>query len=215
MHELPFLTDFVVLFGATLLVLVASHRLRLPSITGFLITGICIGPSGLGLIDDQQHVEALAELGVVFLLFGVGLELSVDRLVALRRLLIVGGGLQVALTIVAFSAAALLFGAEPRFALYIGSVATLSSTAIVLKQLFERRELEAPHGRLVTAILLFQDFLIVPLLLAVPVLAGTSSLSGGAFVTRFGIGLLVVFAAFVVGRLVLPKIGRASCRERV
>ncbi|MCZ6507383.1 MAG: cation:proton antiporter, partial [Acidobacteria bacterium] len=198
MPEIPFLHDIVVLFGAALVVLVLSHRLRLPSIAGFLITGMVVGPSGLGWIADPHHVEVFAELGVVFLLFGIGLELSVDRLIELRRLLLLGGGLQVVLTILATSAVALLLGARSGLALYLGSVVALSSTVIVFKLLSERRELEAPHGQVATGILLFQDFLIVPLLLVVPLLAGAATPSGGAFLVRFGGGILIVVAAFAV-----------------
>ncbi len=215
MLEIPFLHDIVVLFGAALAVLVVSHRLRLPSIIGFLITGIVVGPSGLGWIADLHNVEIFAELGVVFLLFGVGLELSVDRLLALRRAILVGGGLQVTLTIAAASGVALLLGAHPRLAFYLGSVVALSSTAIVLKLYFERRELEAPHGQVVTGILLFQDFLIVPLLLVVPLLAGATTPSGGGFVLRFAGGALAVVAAFVVGRLLMPRLLRVIVRTRI
>jgi len=215
MPEIPFLHDIVVLFGAALVVLVLSHRLRLPSIAGFLITGMVVGPSGLGWIADPHHVEVFAELGVVFLLFGIGLELSVDRLIELRRSLLLGGGVQVVLTILATSAVALLLGARSGLALYLGSVVALSSTAIVFKLLSERRELEAPHGQVATGILLFQDFLIVPLLLVVPLLAGAATPSGGAFLVRFGGGILIVVAAFVVGRLLLPRFLRLLVRTRI
>lgn len=215
MPEVPFLHDIVVLFGAALAVLVLSHRLRLPSIIGFLITGIVVGPSGLGWIADLHHVEIFAELGVVFLLFGVGLELSIDRLLALRRAILLGGGLQVTLTIAAASGGALVLGAQPRLAFYIGSVVALSSTAIVLKLHFERRELEAPHGQVATGILLFQDFLIVPLLLVVPLLAGATAPSGSGFLLRFVGGAVAVGASFAAGRLLLPRILRLIVRTRI
>lgn len=153
MHQIPFLHDVVVLFGVALAVIALSYRLHLPSVVGFLVTGMLVGPSGFGWIADTKSVELFAELGVVFLLFGIGLEISITRLRQLGRLLFLGGGLQVALTIAAAAGVAVLLGASLRLAVYLGSVVALSSTAIVLKLYFERRELEAPHGQVATGIL--------------------------------------------------------------
>ena len=204
MTEIPFLHDFVILFGAALGVIALSHRLRLPAVVGFLLTGMAVGPSGLGWIADVHRIEVFAELGVVFLLFGIGLELSTARLLQLRRFVLVGGGLQVGLTVAAVVAVAVALGSAPRNALYYGTVVALSSTAIVLKLYTERRSLEAPHGRVATGILLFQDFLIVPFLLLVPVLSGAAAPGDGNAGLRFLGALAVVVAAFFVARAVLP-----------
>ncbi len=211
---LPFLDDFVVIFGAALLVIAASHRLKLPPLVGFLITGMLVGPSGLALVSQPEHVETLAELGVVFLLFTIGLEISIDRLRKLGRSILTGGGIQVGLTALAGTGTALLLGAAPAAAVFAGFVVALSSTAIVLKLYQERRELEAPNGRTALGILLFQDFLVVPLLLVVPILAGRGG-GLGALVLRFGGGLLLVALAFVLGRYLLPVVLGGIVRTRV
>ena len=204
MHELHFLHDMVVLFGAALLVIALSSRLHIPPVVGFLLTGMAVGPHGLALIDDTHAVEVFAELGVVFLLFIVGLELSPSRLQRLGRILLVGGSLQTSITIVLATGVVYLLGYTLRESLYYSFLIALSSTAIVLKLYSERRELETPHGEAVMGILLFQDFLIVPLLIVVPVLAGTDTASPSEVALRFGGGLLAVGLVFGVGRYILP-----------
>ncbi|MEM9293666.1 MAG: cation:proton antiporter [Acidobacteriota bacterium] len=193
------LYDVVILFGLAVFVVAISQRLRVPSLVGFLLTGMVAGPSGLGL-TDAHNVELLAELGVVFLLFTIGLEISPQRLRKLGRYLSIGGPLQVGGTTVVVAGIALASGVEPRRALFYGFVAALSSTAVVLKLYQERRELESPHGRVGLGILVFQDFLIVPLLLVVPILAGTSGASAGEVAARFGGGIVVVAVVFFLGR---------------
>jgi CPA2 family monovalent cation:H+ antiporter-2 len=206
MSEIPSLQDVVVLFGAALAVLVVSYRLKMGPIVGFLLTGMLIGPAGAGWIRDTHHVEVFAELGIIFLLFGIGLEISFDRLRRLARFLVVGGGLQVGATIAAVGGLALLGGHTPNSALFLGMLVSLSSTAIVMKRYLERRELETPHGQVSTGILLCQDFLIVPFLLLVPVLAGTTETGGREVLWRFGGGLLIVALVFGLGRLLVPRI---------
>ncbi len=215
MPQIPLLHDVVVLFGAALTVIAVSSKLRLPPVVGFLITGMLVGPYGLEWINDTHSVEIFAELGIVFLLFGIGLELSTARLRALGRLLIVGGGLQVSLTLLAIMTIALLVGTPLRLAIYLGSVVALSSTAIVLKLYYERRELEAPHGQVATGILVFQDFLIVPLLLMVPLLAGNTEASGGDVALRFAGGLGVIAAVFAAGHYLLPIFLKLLVRTRI
>ena len=124
------------------------------------------------MVADQHAVEVYAELGVVFLLFVVGLHVSLDRLKSLAKPLVLGGGLHATLTTATVVAVGLAADLSLGLSLFLGFVVLMSSTAIVLKLYAERDELEAPHGQLATAILLFQDFLIVPLLLLVPILAG-------------------------------------------
>ncbi|MDH3523420.1 MAG: cation:proton antiporter [Acidobacteriota bacterium] len=204
MTFVPVLQELVVLLGAAVVVIVLSRKVRLPPVVGFLATGMAVGPSGLGWIDHSQHIEAFAEIGIVLLLFGIGLEVSTPRLRKLGRLLVVGGSLQVALTVAVVALVAWAFDAGPAAALFYGFVAALSSTAIVLKRYVERRELDAPHARVATGILLFQDLLIVPLLLIVPVLGGAGEASALVLALRLGGGMLVVALAFVVGRFVVP-----------
>jgi CPA2 family monovalent cation:H+ antiporter-2 len=218
MHQMPLLHDLVVLFGAALMVLVVSQWLRIPPVVGLLLSGILVGPSGLGLIEGGEggkNIEYFAELGVVFLLFIIGLELNLERLKKLGRLLVVGGGLQAAGTAAVVLGLALALDFPFRQALFFGFVVALSSTAIVLKLVQDRGELDSPHGQATLGILLFQDFLIVPLLLMVPVLAGKAAASPQLLLTRFGGGLLVVLAAFLLGRFLLPRLLALVARSRI
>lgn len=206
MHDLHFLHDIVILFGTAVVVIAASSRLHVPPVIGFLLTGVVVGPHGLGGIDDVERVKVFAELGVVFLLFIVGLELSPSRLRKLGRTMLVGGSLQTAVTVAAVAGLGLALGYPPAQAVFFSFIVTLSSTAIVLKLYSERRELEMPHGETAMGILLFQDFLIVPLLMVVPVLAGAGQATAAQFAARFGGGLLAVGLFFAAGRYLLPHV---------
>jgi CPA2 family monovalent cation:H+ antiporter-2 len=204
MQEISILRDLIVILGAALAVVVVLSRLRLPAIAGFIVAGTLLGPSGLAWIQDTHEVETLAEIGVALLLFTIGLELSPGELRRLGRSLVVGGGLQVALTIAAVSGLAILAGATPGKGVFLGFLVALSSTAIVLKGLAERGEVDAPHGRLTLGILVFQDLCVVPMILLVPTL-------GGHAVGGTGIGRALLTAAVVVAltlalaRLAVPR----------
>jgi CPA2 family monovalent cation:H+ antiporter-2 len=151
---------------------VAFHRLRLPPIVGFLFTGALCGPFGFGLVDGVHNVEALAEVGVVLLLFTVGIEFSVEELSRVRTFLLKGGTLQVALTLGAVTAATFALGTRLPVAVFLGMLVALSSTAIVIRMLADRNELDAPHGRAAIGILIFQDLVVVPMVLLTPFLGG-------------------------------------------
>src|SRR5262245_26393012 len=151
-----------------LAVLVIFRRLRLPPAVGFIVTGVIIGPSGLGLVHDPALVETLAELGVVFLLFTVGLEFSGEELRRMGRSALLGGALQMLLTGLVVAGILLAVGQHPARAVFLGILASLSSTALVLRVLTDRVELSAPHGRLATGVLVFQDLMVIPLAVVVP-----------------------------------------------
>ena len=146
------------MLGAAIVVVTALRRAGVPSIAGFILTGALIGPTALALVDDTHHVEVLAEIGIVLLLFGIGMELSLDRLRRFWKAVILGGGIQVTLTVACTAAAATWFGLATGPAIFLGCVVAISSTAVVLRGLSTRGELEAPHGRLAVGILVFQDF---------------------------------------------------------
>jgi len=169
-HEIPVLRELILLAGASLAVVLLFRRLRLPATVGFIVTGILIGPGGFGLVRDPEMVRTLAEFGVVVLLFTVGLEFSFADLRRLGRRALAGGALQVLLTTLVVAGALVLAGRPPARALFLGMLVSLSSTALVFKLLTDRIELQAPHGRLATGVLLFQDLIAVPFLLLVPVL---------------------------------------------
>ena len=161
----------LILLLAAVLVVIVFRLLKLPALLGYLLVGVAIGPRGLGLIPDTDGTRGLAEFGVVFLMFSIGLEFSLARLVTMRRIVFGLGASQVALTLAIVVAAALAAGADWRAGVVLGGAVAMSSTAIVSKMLAERLELNTLHGRQVIGVLLFQDLAVVPLLILIPALA--------------------------------------------
>ena len=170
-----------------------------------MLTGIAIGPYGLGLISDISGIETLAEIGVMLLLFSIGLEFSLARLREMKRLVLLGGGLQVGLTIAVVAVATYMLGREVEQAIFFGFLVALSSTAIVLKSYVERNEVDSPHGRSGVGILLFQDVSIVFMLLMIPVLGGQGGGSLSSVIFNLG-GSLIALILIVAGAwLLIPK----------
>jgi CPA2 family monovalent cation:H+ antiporter-2 len=214
-NEIPVLRDLVILVAVAIPVVIIAQRLRVPTVVGFLLTGIAIGPNALGLVDQPDSVSSLAEVGVVLLLFAIGLELSLSRIVRMGQWVLRGGALQVGLTIAAVGGVSFALGTQPRLAVFFGALFALSSTAIVLKVYNDRAELDTPHGRVVVAILLFQDLCVVPLMLAAPLLAGTST-SRAASIRTIVVSVVVVATLVLGGRLAVPRALRriAELRNR-
>ncbi|MEW5773525.1 MAG: cation:proton antiporter [Thermodesulfobacteriota bacterium] len=208
------LRDILVVFSLSIGVILACHAIRVPPVVGFLLTGVLAGPTGLGLVSGVAQVELMAEVGVILLLFTIGLEFSLAELTRLRRTVLTAGGLQVSLTIAAVWGLSLLAGLDQGQAVFLGFLAALSSTAIVLALYQERLEIEAPHGRVGLSVLILQDLLIVPMVLLVPFLAGRAGNLGPA------LGLLALKAAgvaallFVVARKLVPVALRLVLRTR-
>ena len=210
------LFELTALFALCVIVGVLFQRIRLPTIVGFLTVGALIGPNGLALVQQTDLVEQLAEIGVVMLLFTVGTELSITRLAHLKRAILVGGGLQIGLTI-AFGALAAHFGGMGwDRAIFLGFLLSLSSTAAITKLLGERGEMNAPASRLAIATCVAQDLAVVPMLLLIPVLGGASSGVGGAILDTLGsmalLAGLALVAWFVVPRI-LDIVARTRSRE--
>jgi len=176
--ELVLLGDIVLILGLSMAVVLVCHRLRIPTIIGFLLTGAVAGPHSLGLVADAHQVETLSELGVVLLLFTIGLEFSVRELNRMRTPILVGGAVQVFATLTAVWAGSRVMGLASGPALFMGFLGALSSTAIVLKVLQEKAEVDSAHGRATLAILIFQDLIAVVMLLAAPLLTGAEGRSG-------------------------------------
>jgi len=214
-HEIPVLRDLVILVAVAIPVVIIAQRLRVPTVVGFLLTGIAIGPNALGLVARPDSVESLAEVGVVLLLFAIGLELSLSRIVRMGQWVIRGGGLQVLATIAAIAGIALAVGTPWRLSVFVGALFALSSTAIVLKVYNDRGELDTSHGRVAVAILLFQDLCVVPLMVAVPLLAGSGT-SVATSIRTIVLSVVVVAALILGGRLVVPRALRriAELRNR-
>jgi CPA2 family monovalent cation:H+ antiporter-2 len=214
MAEAPMLRDLVVLFAAALPIVFIFQRLNIPSVVGFLIAGVVIGPHGVGLIAQSADVEKLAELGLVLLLFVVGLDLSLSQVVRLGGIMLWSGGLQVLVTAALVSAAAIAWGVPAARAVFFGFLVVQSSTAIVLKMLSDRGELYAPHGRIAVGVLLIQDLCLVPMMLLTRLLATPAAASWFAVATVLlkaaaAIGL-IIFAA----RLLMPGLLRQIVRLR-
>jgi len=208
------LAELVVLLALAAAGAALFERLRLPSIAGFLVAGAVVGPGGLGLVSDPGAVRTVAEAGVVFLLFEIGLELPVERLRRLLRRGLLAGALQVGVTLAATAGVAVALGMAGRTALVLGALVAMSSTALVVRLLSERSELDAPHGQLAVAILLFQDLCIVPFLLAVPVLASEGPLGAGPILGALARAALAGGAFYAVTRFALPRVLSAAAGLR-
>ena len=158
MHTgIDFLKDIVVIFALASFVIWIFHKLRVPSIIGFLLTGVLTGPYAFGLVKSVDEIEVLAEIGVVLLLFTIGIEFSLRNLVKIRKLVLLGGFLQVFFTTMFTFLISYLFGSSLSQALFFGFLAALSSTAVVLKILQERAEVSEDYGKFSVGVLIFQD----------------------------------------------------------
>ena len=184
----------VMLLATAVVTVVLFRRINMPAILGYLIVGVAIGPHAAGLVPDSEGTRYLAEFGVVFLMFSIGLEFSLPQLVAMRRVVFGFGLLQVLVTILVAGGFALIAGQTWQSALVIGGVLSMSSTAIISKVLAEQAALHSPHGKQTMGVLLFQDLAVIPLLVLVPALG----LSGEEMIASVGLSLLKAAAALVL-----------------
>lgn len=210
MNSIPLLDELSVIAGIGVLVTLILARLQLPTVAGLLFAGALIGPFGLKWVSSIHAIELLAEVGVVLLLFTIGLEFSLKRLRHIFGQVAVGGLIQVALTTAVTAGVAVSIGQTPSRGVLYGFIFALSSTAIVLRALSERRELDAPHGRFIVGTLIFQDLCVVPMVLIVPLLGKTGG--AGSVLGQVGLALgkaaIVVVATVLVSRLVVPRVLR-------
>jgi monovalent cation:H+ antiporter-2, CPA2 family len=213
--SLSLLQEIVVLLAASVLIIFVSHKIRLPPVVGFLLTGILIGPGGFSLVKNTRTIDVLAEVGVVMLLFMVGLEFTLDRLKRIQRNFWLGGGLQVVLTSTAAAALLTMIRIPLKEAVFYGFLVSLSSTAVVLKVLADRNETDTPQGRISLGILIFQDMAIVPMIALVPVLANVRTASPAAILVRFTLSVAAIAAVFAVARFLMPKVLHLVVRTRV
>lgn len=203
--EIPLLTDLVILAILSIGVLLLCARCRIPSVVGLLLTGVLSGPHGLALIARVSEVEVLAEIGVILLLFVIGIEFSLKRLMRIKRLVLMGGALQVGITalitcVLARSGLAASMGQ----AVFYGFLVALSSTAIVLKLLQDKGLIETPHGQSVLAILIFQDIAVVPMMMLTPLLGGGAGSSTPEVLLLLGEGVLVMAAVLLAAQVAVP-----------
>jgi CPA2 family monovalent cation:H+ antiporter-2 len=204
-EQLHVLRDLAVIFSVSVLVILVFHRLRLPALPGFIVAGVLVGPQALGLVEDVHRVEGLAEVGVILLLYTIGIEFSLSRLREMARTVVGGGLLQLGFTTAATLAVALTLTDNWRAAAFLGILVALSSTAIVLKGLTDKGDIDAPHGRLATGVLIFQDLCVVPVMIMLPYLAGTASGGVGALLGALGKSALVVVGVMVAARTLVPR----------
>jgi CPA2 family monovalent cation:H+ antiporter-2 len=202
--EIPLLTDIAIILGLSIGILFVFLRLKMPALIGFFLTGILAGPHGLGLVKAVHEVEALAEIGVVLLLFTIGIEFSLNQLLQIRKSVLLGGSLQVLLTTGAIFLAARWFGLGVGQSVFLGFLFSLSSTAIVLKLLQERADVDSPHGRTTLGILIFQDIVIVPMMLLTPLLGGGEGNPGPAILLMLVKGAGVIAFVYTTTKWVVP-----------
>ena len=208
MHDASFLSETLIFLIAAVVVAPVFQRLRSSLVLGYLVAGVIIGPGVLGLISGSKQVHNIAELGVVFLLFTIGLELSVDRLKVIRNQIFGVGTAQVVVTSVVIASIAWSAGFTLETAVIIGGGLALSSTAVVLQLLSERGELASRRGRLTFAILLLQDLAVVPLLALVPAFAGEGDDTVTALLWTLGKALLLLAGVAIFGRFVVRPLFR-------
>jgi monovalent cation:H+ antiporter-2, CPA2 family len=204
--ELPMLSDIVVIFGLALLVILLFMKLKIPTIIGFLVTGTLAGPYGFSLVPASTAVEVLSEIGVILLLFVIGMEFSLKNLLAIKKAVIIGGSLQVAITILVSAVISNFMGYDWNVSVFIGFLFALSSTAIVLKLLQEQGKVGTLPGRMTLAILIFQDVIIVPLMLFTPMLAGQSDNIFLSLLFMALKGAMVIFLTIITAKYLVPQL---------
>ncbi|CUI16801.1 putative glutathione-regulated potassium-efflux system protein [Candidatus Protochlamydia naegleriophila] len=215
--ELFLFKDLLIIFGFSILVLLIGYRLHIPPVVGFLLTGVLAGPHGLSLVGETGDVETLAQIGIVLLLFGIGMEFSIKKLVQIRRLFLLGGSMQVGFTILLSYLIAQLDDWSWKEALFLGFLLSMSSTAIVLRLLEQKGESTSPHGRLSISILIFQDMVAIPMILFTPVLGGR----GGdhaplelAMLWPMVKGLFILVVVFFSAQRIVPRLLLQVARTR-
>ncbi len=204
--ELSILTDIVIIFSLSTLVNLVFTRLRIPTVIGYLLTGIFAGPHLFSLVSGEHEIEVLAEIGVALLLFTIGMEFSMKHLMRIRRIVFLGGVLQVSITAGIFYLVSITFSLNWQAGLFIGFLAALSSSALVLKLLQERSELSSNYGRTVLGILIFQDLLLVPLLLFSNILSDNNIDVSRELVLLSVKALFIIILVYAGNKWILPRL---------
>lgn len=204
--DIPLLPDIIKIFGLSIVVLLFCHRIHLPTVVGFLVVGMMSGPYALGLIRDENEVQVLAELGIVLLLFTVGMEFSFKRILEYRRYFFLGGLLQVGLTVMAGFMIALLLARPWGESLFFGFLLSLSSTAIVLRVLDANREADTPHGRFIIGVMIFQDIIAIPMMLLIPFLGGAQHAMNSSLIYMIGKGVLILSLVLFSAEKLVPRL---------
>jgi CPA2 family monovalent cation:H+ antiporter-2 len=214
------LTGILIIFSIALVVGMIFNRIKVPPLVAFILTGVIVGPFGLSIIQDQDQVRNLAEIGIILLLFTIGLEFSFKDLWKIRLIAVIGGALQVGLSFAFFCGLALLNGLPANEAILMGFLFSLSSTAIVLKILHSTGEMDSPHGSIALGILIFQDLVAIPMMMAIPFLASIPQfnhmplLASDALITLVFQDLAIVIVLIALAKWIIPRVLYEISRTR-
>ena len=204
--DIKLLQDFIIIFGLASLVNFVFQKIKVPGIVGFLLTGIVVGPYGLGLIHGVHEIEIMAEIGVILLLFTIGMEFSLKSLIQIKRTVFLGGGLQVIFTVAIGALLARAFDVPWNQSVFYGFLIALSSTAVVMKVIQERVEVNSHHGRTSLGILIFQDLIIVPMILLIPILSGENVNLGADISIMLAKTAGIIVFVYLLARFGVPKL---------
>ncbi len=204
--ETIFLTELMIILILSLFVLFICNFFKIPLIIGYILSGILAGPFMLSLVGDPQIIELFAEIGVIFLLFTIGIQFSLKSLFEVKKLVVLGGTLQMVMTTACVMAGALFFGTSMNQAIFFGLLVSLSSTAIVMRVLQERGELESVHGKTALSILIFQDLMLIPLMFITPFLSGSQNYGAPSIALLFLTGIAVVGIVITSTRYIVPRL---------
>ncbi len=207
----------LIIFCFSIGVLLVGHRFNIPPVVGFLLTGVLAGPHGLALVGNTEDVEVLAQVGIILLLFGIGMEFSFKKLVQIKRLFLLGGTLQVGLTVLISFCLGQALGHSWGESIFLGCLLSMSSTAIVLGLLEKKGETQSPHGRLSISILIFQDMIAIPMVLLTPLLVNDAVTDKSFDLSLLWLlvkGLVILFVVFISAQRFVPKLLLAVARTR-
>jgi CPA2 family monovalent cation:H+ antiporter-2 len=204
--ELVILTDIVVIFAFATAVNYLFTKIRIPTIIGYLLTGIVVGPSVLGVIKSPHEIEFMAEIGIILLMFTIGLEFSLNHLIKIRNIVFVGGFIQLVFTAGITALVSRMYDLAWGPAVFIGFLTALSSTALVLKILQEKGEVTSNYGRTVVGILIFQDIILIPLILLTPMLGGETADIGAKLLGMGSKSLFMIGLVYIGNRWIMPRV---------
>ncbi len=202
--EAELIMSVVVVLACAIAVLFVGRRLRMPFIIGYFITGIIVGPACLGLVTEEQ-VSLLAELGVILLMFTIGLEMSLKSLLSMKKIVLIGGTLQLVLTTAIVWAVMVAVGFNSNVALFIGFLVAHSSTAVIMNLYQNSGEVDTKHGKIALGLLIFQDLNVIPMMLMVPILAGNSTTNLMGSLLNFGMGMIVLVIVLIGAIFLVPR----------
>lgn len=217
MQEIIVIQDIVVILLVSLPIIFLFKKINIPSIVGFLIAGMIIGPYGFRLINDSDSINALAQMGVITLLFTIGLEISFKDLARMKRFVFIAGTLQVVLTVIISALISMAMGLSTTLSIFIGMLISVSSTSIILTLLTQSNELDTPHGQIALSVSIFQDLAVVAMVLSLPLLSGRDDFE----ITSVFLQLLFAFSAvgmiYIAAKFIIPYVmihlARARTRE--